>query len=131
NIKAAKYQSDRRKKKPKAVRFEIYKNLGNWHHYKGANYRDYDSNYNGDQDNYNIKQQFLKADKLNKKMIIIAKKHENNMYTSKLIDTREIVSEFENFKRNQNLKPSKEVCINYIDSNYSNYIDSNYSNLFI
>ncbi|CAG8452814.1 11231_t:CDS:1, partial [Cetraspora pellucida] len=75
-----------------------------------------------EEDNLNeeeIKRQILKADKLIKKLPIIMqnheKKQENIVYTSKLIDTRGIVSEFEKVKSDQ--KPSKEVRIDKIDSN--------------
>ncbi|CAG8769143.1 811_t:CDS:1, partial [Ambispora leptoticha] len=44
-----------------------------------------------------IKQQFLEADKSIKELPITSQKHDNVMYTSKLIDTKEIVSMVENF----------------------------------
>ncbi|CAG8699871.1 2450_t:CDS:1, partial [Dentiscutata heterogama] len=62
-----------------------------------------DSDYDSDNE---IKQQFFEADKLIKEFPIITQKHENNKYTSKLIDTRGIVSELESFKSNQDLKLS-------------------------
>ncbi|CAG8573434.1 17442_t:CDS:1, partial [Cetraspora pellucida] len=64
-----------------------------------------------------IKQQFLEADKLIKEQPITTKKHENVIYTSKLIDTIEVNSKFEQFRISQDLKPSKGVCIDKIDTN--------------
>ncbi|CAG8800710.1 7641_t:CDS:1, partial [Gigaspora margarita] len=44
-----------------------------------------------------VTQQFLKADKLIKELTIIMQMHENIVYTFKLIDATRIVSKFEKF----------------------------------
>lgn len=56
-----------------------------------------------------IKKQFLEADKMIKTLPIVKQKHPDHMYTSKLINTREITTKLQNLKITQESKPSREI----------------------
>ncbi|CAG8784478.1 14539_t:CDS:1, partial [Gigaspora rosea] len=50
-----------------------------------------------------IKKQFLKANEMNIELPIVSQNHPDDMYTSKIINTSEIIQTFERLKISQNI----------------------------